>query len=41
MNTPVLNEDPERSSRCLYAYPSPGDEMQNKENDADNQKDME
>jgi hypothetical protein len=41
MNTPVPNEDPERRKRRLYADPSPGDEMQNKENDADDQDDVE
>jgi len=39
--TPVVIAYPKRSRRRLYADPSPGDEMQNKENDADNQNDVE
>jgi hypothetical protein len=40
-NTPVLIAHPENRIRRLYADPSPGYEMQNKENDADDQKDVE
>jgi hypothetical protein len=40
-NKPVLIAYPESSSRRLYADPSPRDEMQNKENDADNEQNVE
>jgi hypothetical protein len=40
-NTPFLITNTECDSRLLYADPSPGNEMQNKENDADDQKKVE
>jgi hypothetical protein len=40
-NPPVLIADPERNKWRLNADPSPGHEMQNKEDDADDQNDME
>jgi hypothetical protein len=40
-DTPLLVTDPECGSRRLYADPSPRNEMQDKENDANDQKDVE